>query len=64
MEEGFALTAFLALILNLLLPEEFEDEEIPELTANNVDAPQDEEEWHRIRRDGGSESDKISPNKA
>jgi len=32
-ETGFAVAAFLALILNLILPEESEDEEIPELTA-------------------------------
>jgi cell division protein FtsN len=51
MEEGFALAAFIALILNLILPEEFEDEEIPELTANTIDAPADEEEWRHIRRD-------------
>lgn len=62
MEEGFALAAFIALILNLILPEEMEDEEIPELTANTVDVPQDEEEWRRIRRE--DESEKITPAKA
>lgn len=62
MEEGFALAAFIALILNLILPEEMEDEEIPELTANTIDEPQDEEEWRRIRRE--DESEKISPAKA
>ena len=59
MEEGFAIAAFVALILNLILPEEFEDEEIPELTANTIDAPADEEEWRQIRRE--DESEKISP---
>ena len=62
MENGFAVTAFLALILNLILPEEFEDEEIPELTANTVDEAADEEEWRHIRREDDSE--KISPVKA
>jgi NCS2 family nucleobase:cation symporter-2 len=59
MEEGFALAAFIALILNLILPEEMEDEEIPELTANTIDALADEEEWRHIRREG--ESEKIAP---
>lgn len=59
MEQGFAVAAFVALILNLILPEEMEDEEIPELTANTIDAPADEEEWRHIRREDGSE--KISP---
>ncbi|CAC9893202.1 unnamed protein product [Aureobasidium pullulans] len=59
MEEGFALAAFIALILNLILPEEMEDEEIPELTANTIDAPADEEEWRHIRRE--DESEKIAP---
>ncbi|KAI5198192.1 hypothetical protein AUEXF2481DRAFT_34666 [Aureobasidium subglaciale EXF-2481] len=62
MEEGFALAAFIALILNLMLPEEMEDEEIPELTANTIDAPADEEEWRHIRRE--DESEKIAPVKA
>lgn len=49
METGFALTAFVNLILNLLLPEEIEDEETPELTANEADEPGDRAEWDRIR---------------
>jgi len=53
METGFAVTAFLALILNLILPAEIEDEEIPELTANNADDEMDKEEWNRIN--GGKE---------
>ncbi|KAG9539746.1 hypothetical protein KCU97_g22651, partial [Aureobasidium melanogenum] len=61
MEQGFAVAAFVALILNLILPEEIEDEEIPELTANTIDAPADEEEWRHIRRE--DESEKISPAK-
>lgn len=50
METGFAITAFLALILNLILPEEIEDEEIPELTADTADEEKDQEEWNKIRR--------------
>jgi hypothetical protein len=50
METGFAITAFLTLVLNLVLPEEIEDEETPELTANVIDEENDEAEWERIRR--------------
>jgi xanthine/uracil permease len=50
METGFALTAFLTLFLNLVLPEEVEDEETPELTANVIDEENDEAQWERIRR--------------
>jgi uric acid-xanthine permease len=53
MEQSFAVTAFLALILNLILPEEIEDEETPELTANSADDQDDREEWERINRVGG-----------
>jgi len=48
MEEGFALTALLCVILNLFLPEEIEDEETPELTADMNDAAKDEAEWGRL----------------
>jgi uracil-xanthine permease len=57
METGFAVVAFVTLVLNLVLPEEVEDEETPELTANEVDGPADEEEWKRIQRGKGSEED-------
>jgi hypothetical protein len=50
METGFAVTAFLSVILNLALPEEIEDEETPELTADVADEAGDREEWDRIRR--------------
>lgn len=50
METGFAVTAFVTLILNLILPEEIEDEEIPELTANNADEADDQKEWNRINK--------------
>jgi len=49
METGFAVTAFLALILNLILAEEVEDEVI-EATANTADEHYDQQEWERIRR--------------
>lgn len=52
-ETGFALTAFVSLILNLILPEEIEDEETSELTANEVDEPADKEEWRNIRMGKG-----------
>ncbi len=48
-ETGFALAAFLSLFLNLILPEEIEDEELPELTANTIDEQDDKEEWARIK---------------
>ncbi|KAI7092416.1 hypothetical protein KC343_g18558 [Hortaea werneckii] len=56
METGFAVAAFLALILNLILPEEAEDEEIPELTANEADEPDDREGWDRINTSKGAET--------
>ncbi|CAK4024303.1 Purine permease [Lecanosticta acicola] len=49
METGFAVTAFVSLLLNLILPEEVEDEETPELLANNADDADDQEEWAKIR---------------
>jgi len=50
METGFAVTAFVTLFLNLILPEEMEDEEIPELTANHADDEGDREEWEKINK--------------
>lgn len=49
METGFAIAAFVSLILNLTLPEEDEDMETPELTANTADEQDDREEWDRIQ---------------
>ena len=49
METGFAVTAFLSLILNLIIPEEVDDEAV-DITANTVDDSGDEKEWERIRR--------------
>jgi len=48
METGFAVVAFLSLILNLVLPEEESDEELPELTANDADDAADAAEWNRL----------------
>jgi len=68
LETGFAVVAFVTIILNLILPEEIEDEETPELTANEVDEPQDKEEWARIRKGAqdveGRPSSEITPSKA
>ncbi|KAF2705661.1 Xanthine/uracil permease [Pleomassaria siparia CBS 279.74] len=50
LETGFAVTAFVNLVLNLVLPEEIEDEETPELTANDIDDAADKEEWNKIQR--------------
>ncbi|KAF2125078.1 Xanthine/uracil permease [Dothidotthia symphoricarpi CBS 119687] len=55
METGFAVVAFVTVILNLILPEEIEDEETPELTANEIDTPADEAEWRRIQKKGSDE---------
>ncbi|GAB7348256.1 hypothetical protein MBLNU459_g6247t1 [Dothideomycetes sp. NU459] len=63
MENGFAVTAFLALILNLVLPEEIEDEETPELTANTIDNAGDEEEWRHVRHEGSDEIQVEKPAK-
>jgi len=48
-ETGFALTAFLSLFLNLIIPDEIEDEAV-NITANTLDDQDDEKEWERIRR--------------
>ena len=49
LETGFAVTAFLAIILNLMLQEEVDDEIVGK-TANDADAEDDKLEWDRIRR--------------
>ncbi len=49
LETGFAVTAFLSLFLNLILPEEIEDEAV-EITANQEDDEVDRAKWKRIRR--------------
>ena len=49
LEEGFAVAAFSAIILNLILTEQDEDE-TSSLTANDADKEDDEEEWRRIRK--------------
>ena len=48
METGFAVTAFMAIFLNLVLSEEIEDE-AASITANEADAADDREEWRQIR---------------
>ena len=49
METGFALTAFVSIILNLLLQEEIEDD-AASITADVADAADDRREWSDIRR--------------
>jgi NCS2 family nucleobase:cation symporter-2 len=49
METGFAVTAFVSLFLNLILPEEEDDCDIPELTANDADAEADREERAEVQ---------------
>ena len=49
MESGFAVTAFLAIFLNLWLPEEMEDE-AASITADEADAAADRAEWERIEK--------------
>ena len=46
LETGFAVVAFVTLVLNLILPEEIEDE-IPELTAEEREDVVEREEWER-----------------
>ncbi|KAJ9313462.1 hypothetical protein DTO271D3_6325 [Paecilomyces variotii] len=48
MENGFAVTAFLSLILNLLLQEEPEDD-VGVITADLADVADDQREWNQIR---------------
>ncbi|KAI4692872.1 uncharacterized protein J4E88_001242 [Alternaria novae-zelandiae] len=68
LETGFAVVAFINVVLNLVLPEEIEDEETPELTANEVDEPADKEEWARVKKGDtdveGRPSSDIEPSKA
>lgn len=52
LETGFAVTAFLAVFLNLVLQEEVEDEAVS-VTADEADGADDREEWGRIRRGEG-----------
>ncbi|KAJ4360415.1 uncharacterized protein N0V89_000977 [Didymosphaeria variabile] len=55
LETGFAIVAFINLVLNLVLPEEIENEEMPELTANEADELADRVEWDRVQK--GNRSD-------
>ncbi|CZT19529.1 probable xanthine/uracil permeases [Ramularia collo-cygni] len=61
MQTGFAVAGFVALVLNLVLPEEDDDEDVPELSTNDADDAADREEWNVIEGDGGSKS---SPSEA
>lgn len=52
METEFAVTAFLAIFLNLLLAEEIEDE-AASITADDADEADDRAEWARIEKSHG-----------
>jgi len=54
METSFAVTALLAVVLNLLLKEEVVDEETQELTANIVQLELDNAEWDRVTHKSGA----------
>lgn len=66
LETGFAVTAFLAIFLNLVLAEEIE-EDASSITANEADAADDREEWQRIkkgkRHSGGKSKDEEAGDK-
>ncbi|KAF2999746.1 hypothetical protein E8E13_004731 [Curvularia kusanoi] len=49
LETGFAVVAFVTLVLNLILPEEIEDD-LPELTAEEQEEVADREEWNRVQK--------------
>lgn len=51
LETGFAVVAFTTLILNLILPEEIDDD-ITELTAEEQEEQADREEWDRAQAQG------------
>lgn len=51
LETGFAVVAFTTLILNLLLPEEMDDD-IPEITAEDQEGQAEREEWVPVQAQG------------
>ena len=51
-------TAFIAIFLNLVLHEEIEDE-AASITANEVDAADDREEWARIKRGKATADEEV-----
>ncbi|KAK5700348.1 hypothetical protein LTR17_022995 [Elasticomyces elasticus] len=61
LETGFAVAAFLALFLNLVLPDDIEDDFLPELTANNADDENDAAEWARIKGQEAQGSNDVEP---
>ena len=62
METGFAVTAFLAIILNLILREEIEDE-AQSITANEVDKAADEKEWEEIEANNHTDEEAAAQKK-
>ncbi|KAI8931275.1 hypothetical protein NX059_011620 [Plenodomus lindquistii] len=59
LQTGFAIVALVTVILNLWLPEEIEDD-IPELTANEMDESADGEEWNKMKAAKESEVGRAS----
>ena len=55
LETGFAVTGFLSIILNTILPEEVDDETVS-ITANDLDRREDEEEWTKIDKSKNEET--------
>ena len=51
-------TGFIAIFLNLVLHEEIEDE-AASITANEVDAADDREEWARIKRGKAAADEEV-----
>ena len=52
------MTAFIAIFLNLVLHEEIEDE-AASITANEVDAADDREEWARIKHGKAATDEEV-----
>ena len=62
LETGFAVVALVTVILNLILPEEIEDD-IPELTAEEQEDQADREEWNRVNKEARASSDVATTSK-
>ncbi|KAF2847027.1 Xanthine/uracil permease [Plenodomus tracheiphilus IPT5] len=60
LETGFVVVAVVTLVLNLWLPEEIEDEEMPEVEAGEVEGVAGSEEWDKVKGAKGSEEGRAS----
>jgi xanthine/uracil permease len=56
LETGFAVVAFVTVLLNLLLPEEIEEEDAQEITADADEDASTERDWERVQAGGKRES--------